>query len=182
MFELIIWIILSIPLFIISRRSLLHVSSHGFYRFFAWECILWLIIINCRYWFTNPFSIAQIFSWIFLFYSLFLLVPAVQLMKKLGKPQENRSGDILYSFEKTSELVQSGIFKYIRHPMYGSLLFLTWGVCLKNPEIILIIISVLSSIFLYATAKTEEKEDIKFFGDKYKEYAGRTKMFVPYIF
>jgi protein-S-isoprenylcysteine O-methyltransferase Ste14 len=103
-------------------------------------------------------------------------------MKKLGKPQENRSGDALYSFEKTSELVQSGIFEYIRHPMYGSLLFLTWGVCLKNPEIILIIISVLSSIFLYATAKTEEKEDIKFFGDKYKEYAGRTKMFVPYIF
>ncbi len=181
MFEIVIWIILSIPLFIISRRSLLYVSSHGFYRFFAWECILWLIIINWRYWFTNPFSLAQIFSWIFLFYSLFLLVPAVQLMKKLGKPQENRSEDALYSFEKTSELVQSGIFKYIRHPMYGSLLFLTWGVCLKNPEINLIIISVLSSVFLLITAKTEEKEDIKYFGDKYKEYIKKTKMFIPYI-
>lgn len=102
-------------------------------------------------------------------------------MKKLGKPQENRSGDALYSFEKTSELVQSGIFKYIRHPMYGSLLFLTWGVCLKNPEIILIIISVLSSVFLYITAKMEEKEDIDSFGDNYKEYIKKSKMFIPYI-
>jgi protein-S-isoprenylcysteine O-methyltransferase Ste14 len=102
-------------------------------------------------------------------------------MKKLGKPQGDRSGNALYSFEKTSELVQSGIFKYIRHPMYGSLLFLTWGVCLKNPEIILIFISVLSSIFLYITAKTEEKEDVKFFGEEYKKYIKKTKMFIPYI-
>ncbi len=182
MIQYIIFGVLSVILVFISRHSLLHISSHGFYRFFAWECILWLIIVNWRYWFTNPFSIAQIFSWIFLFYSLFLLVPAVQLMKKLGKPQENRSGETLYSFEKTSELVQSGIFKYVRHPMYGSLLFLTWGVCLKNPEIILIIISVLSSIFLYITAKTEEKEDIEYFGEKYKEYIKKSKMFLPYIF
>jgi len=104
------------------------------------------------------------------------------LMKKIGKPKETRQESTLYDFEKTSELVQTGIFKYIRHPMYGSLLFLTWGVCLKNPETTIIIISVLSSIFLYITAKTEEKEDIKFFGEEYIKYIKKSKMFVPYVF
>lgn len=182
MTEFIIWVILSVPFFSISRRSLLHITSHGFYRFIAWECILWLIIVNSRYWFANPLGLAQIFSWIFLLYSLLLLIPAVMLIKRTGKPKKNRQDDTLYAFEKTSELIQTGIFKYIRHPMYSSLLFLTWGVCLKNPEIILIIISILSTIFLYVTAKTEEKEDIIFFGDKYKEYIKKSKMFVPYIF
>jgi len=186
MFEFIIWIVLSIPVIIISRRSLLHFKSHGFFRFLAWECILLLIIVNIKYWFTDPFSIAQIFSWIFLFYSLFLLIPAVKLMKKMGKPKESssaiRTDSTLYAFEKTSELIQTGIFKYIRHPMYGSLLFLTWGVCLKNPENTIIIISILSTLFLYVTAGAEEKEDIKYFGEIYKEYAKRTKMFVPFIF
>jgi protein-S-isoprenylcysteine O-methyltransferase Ste14 len=185
MYEFIIWIVLSIPIAVISRRSLLHITSHGFYRFLAWECILWLIIVNIKYWYTDPFCLAQIFSWIFLFCSIFLLIPAVRLMKKMGKPKENRSDipadSTLYAFEKTSELIQTGIFKYIRHPMYGSLLFLTWGVCLKNPELTLILISILSTIFLYVTAKTEEKEDIKYFGDEYRKYIKKSKMFVPYI-
>ena len=177
-----IWLVLSVPIIVISRRSLLHISSHGFYRFLAWECILWLIIVNCRYWFANPLGLAQIFSWIFLLYSLVLLIPAVMLMKKIGKPKLDRQDDTLYVFEKTSELIQTGVFKYIRHPMYSSLLFLTWGVCLKNPEPTLIIISILSTILLYVTAKIEEREDVKFFGDKYEEYIKKSKMFVPYVF
>jgi protein-S-isoprenylcysteine O-methyltransferase Ste14 len=182
MYEFIIWIVLSIPVIIISRRSVLHIKSHGFYRFLAWECILWLIIVNIKYWFTDPFCLAQIFSWIFLFYSVILLIPAVRMLKKTGKPKENREDNTLYAFEKTSELIQTGIFNYIRHPMYGSLLFLTWGVCLKNPDTIVILISILSSVFLYVTAKTEEKEDINYFGVQYKEYIKKSKMFIPFIF
>lgn len=32
---------------------------------------------------------------------------------------------LLFAFEKTSTLVYSGIFKYIRHPLYSPLIFLT---------------------------------------------------------
>jgi len=53
-------------------------------------------------------------------------------MKKIGKPGMNRDNKALYQFEKTSELIDTGIFKYIRHPLYSSLLFLTWGIFLKN--------------------------------------------------
>jgi protein-S-isoprenylcysteine O-methyltransferase Ste14 len=100
----------------------------------------------------------------------------------MGKPSQERTDDSLYTFEKTSELIESGIFKYIRHPLYGSLLFLTWGVFFKNPVVELLIIACISSIALVITAKIEEKEDIAYFGNKYREYMKRSKMFIPYLF
>lgn len=180
--KLIIWIILSIPVILISRRSLLHPKSHGFYRFFGWECILWLIVNNIIHWFVEPFSVNQIISWLFLIYSIVLLIPGVMLMKKSGKPENTRGDSTLFTFEKTTELIETGIFECVRHPLYGSLLFLSWGVCLKNPELVLVILSVAASVFFYLTAVMEEKEDIEYFGDKYREYIKRSKMFIPYIF
>lgn len=103
-------------------------------------------------------------------------------MKRIGKPDKNRDRKTLYEFEQTTELVDKGIFKYIRHPLYSSLLFLTWGILLKNPTLGLIIVSLTSTIFLYFTSIFEEKECIAFFGDKYVDYMKRSKRFIPYIF
>jgi protein-S-isoprenylcysteine O-methyltransferase Ste14 len=77
--------------------------------------------------------------------------------------------------------VDMGIFKYIRHPLYSSLLFLTWGIFLKHTTLFMLVFALLSTAFLFATALIEEKENVAFFGEKYKEYMKRTKMFVPYI-
>lgn len=76
----------------------------------------------------------------------------------------------------------SGIFHYIRHPMYSSLLILAWGVAMKNPGPLALLIAALASVLLYLTAVTEEKEDIAFFGDPYREYMSETKRFIPWIF
>jgi protein-S-isoprenylcysteine O-methyltransferase Ste14 len=178
--QIITFIILSIPVVIISWRSLFRLSNHGLYRFLAWECILWLAVNNYRYWFDYPLSITQIISWICLFYCLYLVIAGVLLMKKLGKPDEKRD-NTLHTFEKTTELIETGIFRYVRHPLYGSLLFLTWGIFFKHVNWILFIIALLSTFFLFVTALMEEKENIAYFGDKYKDYIKRTKMFVPYI-
>jgi len=102
-------------------------------------------------------------------------------MKKLGKPENNRSEKTLYQLEKTTELIEQGIFKYIRHPLYSSLLFLTWGISLKNFSIELLFVSILSTVFLYLTAIFDEKECIAFFGDQYIEYMKKSKRFIPYI-
>jgi protein-S-isoprenylcysteine O-methyltransferase Ste14 len=103
-------------------------------------------------------------------------------MKKTGKAERNRNGETLYQFERTTELIDTGIFKYIRHPLYSSLLFLTWGIFLKNTSTELLIVSVLSTIFLYLTAIFDEKECIEYFGDRYIEYMKGSKRFIPYIF
>ena len=102
-------------------------------------------------------------------------------MKKMGKPKSDRNEKSLYQFEKTTELIEQGIFKYIRHPLYSSLIFLTWGILLKSTSIELLVVSIISTLFLYLTAIFDEKECIQFFGVKYIEYMKRSKMFIPYI-
>jgi protein-S-isoprenylcysteine O-methyltransferase Ste14 len=180
MVRIVVFLILSIPVVIVSWRSLSRLTNHGFYRFLAWECILWLGVSNITYWFDDPFSIRQIVSWIFLFYCIYPATAGVILMKKRGKPDPARDSS-LHTFEKTTEIVDMGIFKYIRHPLYSSLLFLTWGIFLKHTTLFMLVFALLSTAFLFATALIEEKENVAFFGEKYKEYMKRTKMFVPYI-
>lgn len=179
--RVIVFGILSLPLIIISWRTLFSIKSHGFYRFFSWECILWLLVTNYKFWFYNPFSVKQVISWILLLFSGYLVIEGVILLRKAGKPGKNRNEKSLYKFEKTSELVDTGIFKYIRHPLYSSLLFLTWGIFLKNTIDLLLIISLLSTALLYLTAIFDEKECIKTFGNKYSEYMQRSKRFIPFI-
>lgn len=179
--KLIAFGILSIPVILISWRTLFNRKSHGFYRFFSWECILWLTVSNFEFWFDDPFSLYQITSWVFLIISAYLVIAGVMLLKKAGKPIQNREENTLYRFEKTSELIQNGVYKYIRHPLYSSLIFLTWGIFLKNPGGLLLIVSLLSTIFLYLTAIFDEKECIIYFGEKYSDYIKRTRMFIPFI-
>jgi protein-S-isoprenylcysteine O-methyltransferase Ste14 len=179
--KLIIFGILSVVIIIISWRTLFNVKSHGFYRFFSWECLLWLFINNAQYWFYKPFRYPQVYSWFLLIFSAYFVVAGLILMKKFGKPKKVRDQKNLFQFEETSELVDTGIFKHIRHPMYSSLLFLTWAVFLKSPTEALFYVSLFSSVCLYFTAIFDEKDCIKYFGDKYMQYMKRSKMFIPYV-
>ncbi|MCK7540462.1 MAG: hypothetical protein MZV63_61010 [Marinilabiliales bacterium] len=54
-------------------------------------------------------------------------------LRRASKPGITRVDEKLFRFEKTTELVTSGIYRYIRHPMYSSLLLLAWGIWLKQP-------------------------------------------------
>jgi protein-S-isoprenylcysteine O-methyltransferase Ste14 len=166
----------------VSRSSLRNFHSHGFYRFFAWEVILVLFLMNVNYWFLDPFSLNQIFSWIFLLISLVLIIRGVQLFQEKGKLDSKRNDQSLVGIEKTTELVTNGIYHYIRHPFYSSLLFLGWGIFLKHVSWVGFILALIVTILLTITAKKEEVENIHFFGEEYQMYMKQTKMFVPFIF
>ena len=165
----------------ISRRTILNFRSHGFYRFLAWEAIAALIIWNLPYWFSEPFSAKQLISWTLLFASLFVLWQGVSQLR-LAKRSNNRSARELYAFERTSELVTSGIYHYIRHPLYASLLYLAWGAFIKEISWISIILIIMASLSLFATARADEHECIQYFGDQYREYMESTKRFIPFVF
>ena len=183
MLKTFLFVVASAGIVYISRASLRNPRSHGFCRFFAWEAILALFLLNVQYWFWNPFSLQQILSWIFLIASAFLVVHAVHLLRHIGKPTEQRSEDeASIGFKKTTQLVVVGAYKYIRHPMYSSLLFLTWGVLFKDISWLSGIFALAATVFLVATAKAEEAENIRFFGTSYQTYIKQTKMFIPFLF
>ena len=183
MWKIIIFILFTFFLIYISRASLLKPHSHGFYRFFAWECILILFLLNADYWFHSPFAWNQIIAWILLFICIAPLVLGVQSLTSHGKPISKRAGDeSLLSFEKTTQLVTTGIYKYIRHPLYSSLFLLTWGIFFKSFSVAGVALALVATFFLIFTAKADEVECVRFFGPAYSEYMKKTKRFIPFIF
>lgn len=182
MIRLCIFLIISIFIIYVSRKSLFRPRSHGFPRFFAWEFILALVLFNALHWFQSPFSPAQLISWLFLIISIFLVAHGVYLLKVVGKPDKSRSDATLLDLEKTSALVTTGAYKYIRHPLYSSLLFLAWGAFLKNPNWMGLLFVLLSSFFLFLTAKNDESECLEYFGKEYQVYMQGTKRFIPFLF
>jgi protein-S-isoprenylcysteine O-methyltransferase Ste14 len=177
-----IFLLASLEFVYVSRASLLKPRSHGFYRFFAWEGILALALLNVDVWFRDPFSWHQIISWILLTIAAFLVIHGVFLLRQMGKPDDRRNETPMIGFEKTTTLVTAGAYRYIRHPLYSSLLFLAWGVFFKSPSWPGgVLLAVVVTLCLVVTARVEEAEDVRFFGQAYQEYRKRTKMFIPFI-
>lgn len=179
--ELIAFIVGTATLAWLSRKSLRSPGQHGFYRFFAWEAILGLIILNQKVWGTDPFSPHQITSWLLMLLSIFLVIQAYRLMSKHGQASLARDDGTLYQFEKTTQLVTTGIFGYIRHPMYTSLLALAWGAYFQNPNLLGTAIAAFASFCLLLTAKADEQECLAYFGPPYAAYMQRTRRFIPYL-
>jgi protein-S-isoprenylcysteine O-methyltransferase Ste14 len=174
MIKLVAFAVLSACLASISWGSLRVPRSHGFYRFFAWELIAALFLLNVDGWFRDPLSWHQLASWLLLTASLIPLVLGIRSLRGQGRPMRRRQGEPqLLAFEKTAALVDTGIYHYVRHPLYGSLLFLTW------PGVLL---ALAATLFLLATAVADEAECVRFFGPAYESYMKRTKRFVPFLF
>lgn len=146
---------------------------HGIARFFAFESLFILFLLNYRYWFLHPFSPAQIISWILLILSAYIAIAGFITLRSEGKPDSN--------FENTSILVKSGLYRYIRHPLYLSIFFLGTGIMLKKPGNSQIILGIINLISVYITARIEEGEMISRFGEEYRQYMKESKMFIPLI-
>lgn len=177
-----VFVLLSLALAWVSRVSLTAPRSHGFFRFFAWEAILALALMNLKTWFKQPFSWHQLISWLLLSISALLVIDALLRLKKSGGQDTRRAEAPMLEFEKTTHLVTTGAYRYIRHPLYSSLLFLAWGVFFKAPGLAGALLAGTASILLVITAKIEEGENLRYFGEEYRGYMDTTKMFIPYLY
>jgi len=164
-----------------SRRALRNPRAHGFYRFFVFEGLLLLLLLNQPYWFYRPLSLRQLFSWFLLGSSIFLVVKSFKLLKQCGGQAERAAMPENHAFENTVHLVETGLYRYIRHPMYSSLLFLGWGAFFKHITFLTFALIGVVSILIFIVARVEEIENLDFFGADYGDYRQRTKMFIPYL-
>jgi protein-S-isoprenylcysteine O-methyltransferase Ste14 len=156
------------------RFSIKAKRPHGIPRFFSFECILLLVLLNGPVWFKQMLMWNQLISWILLFISIVYAVTGFYLLWVIGKPKSD--------FENTSKLVVVGLYKFIRHPLYASLILLGFGIFFKQITIETTALVLFNFFALIATAKQEEKEMLIKFGEDYHAYMKRTKMFIPYIF
>jgi len=180
--QIIIFIIFSVFFVIFSWRSLKNPQCHGFYRFFAFEGILILLLINYPYWTKQLERPQQWLSWCLLTTSIFFVIQGFYLLKRKGGKRLKKIKTENLDFENTQNLITEGIYHYIRHPMYGSLILLTWGAVLKNMTFLTIGLSLIITFFMLITAIIEEQENKQFFGDSYNFYCQKSKRFIPFIF
>jgi protein-S-isoprenylcysteine O-methyltransferase Ste14 len=78
------------------------------------------------------------------------------------------------------ELVTSGPYQFVRHPIYSGLLAGVLGTALATNLIGLIIVAVLGAYFYYS-ASVEEKNLTATFPEAYPAYRASTKMLIPFV-
>jgi protein-S-isoprenylcysteine O-methyltransferase Ste14 len=178
-----IFVAASAAFILLSWRSLKDLRSHGFYRFFAFELLSALILLNVPMWFRDPLSARQLVSWFLGAVSIGLAIEGFRLLRVIGRPAPTDARSANLPFENTTTLVTVGAYRLIRHPMYASLLALVWCAYLKNPFAIAgTVLAPIASGFLVATSVAEERENLASFGAAYAAYMKRTRRFVPFLF
>lgn len=94
----------------------------------------------------------------------------------LGKNWANQ----IKIYEKHS-LIQTGMYRWVRHPLYASLILMFYGACLVFRNIAaLLAVTVVFVPFMYYRALQEERLLTQIFS-QYGEYRRKTGMFLPRI-
>ena len=81
--------------------------------------------------------------------------------------------------ETYSELIISGIHRYVRHPLYlGTFLFI-WGGFILFPTLSLFISNVVITIYTLIGIRFEERKLVNDFGDQYRTYQKTVPKLIP---
>lgn len=83
--------------------------------------------------------------------------------------------------KKGSKHVQTGAYRFIRHPMYTSLIILGLLLVLSDPQFLNTIIYIILLYVLDAKATYEEGLLLKLH-PTYKEYTQKTSKFLPFVY
>jgi len=103
----------------------------------------------------------------FLSAALFVVSSFISLKQK-GKPE--------HGWEYTTELIESSVYRIVRHPLYlGSALF-TIGIIFLVQSIPFTILGLAAIFCFWMASKKEDEFNIKKFGDSYREYMRKVPM------
>ena len=119
------------------------------------------------------YQILNVLSLISILFGITILFLAVRLFNK-----QNTTVNPI-KIEKASSLVVAGIFQYSRNPMYLGMLFVLIGLSFKFNLIGGIIFTLLFMLLITAfQIKPEEQTMDKLFGDEFKEYKKKVRMWL----
>ena len=79
-----------------------------------------------------------------------------------------------------STLITTGIYAYVRHPMYTSVIGMLLGVLISTPTLLEILLFIMLIMVLLLKAKKEESLWLKH-DETYQTYKNKSKFFIPFI-
>lgn len=151
-----------------------------------WSVWIITISISIGYWFSFILAstkIGRIYHWDLLFAIGFILILVGLIIRVKSILTLKQQFTYTVTKIENHELINSGLYKNIRHPGYlGQLIiFLGISTALSNWISILLMIIPVSLGYIYRI-NVEEKFMIEQMGQKYIDYQKRTKKLIPWIY
>ena len=83
---------------------------------------------------------------------------------------------------RSNDLITTGIYGYVRHPIYAAFLYITTGIIVIYGNILLFILPPIFWLFLtISMKKTEESWLIDLYGEQYINYTKEVNGFIPKV-
>ncbi len=80
---------------------------------------------------------------------------------------------------ENNNLVTTGIYAYVRHPIYAAFFYIATGLILASQNILLFLLPIIFWVFLtVAMIKTEEKWLVDKYGEDYIDYSKKVNRFI----
>ncbi len=138
------------------------------------------------FYFLIRFKIGEIiiinteFKTFFIIFGLILIVFAC-IINIIGRFNLGQNWANQVKIYDNQTCIKSGVFKFVRHPLYASIILMFYGACLVYPNYFTFLANTFIFIpFMYYRAKQEEVLLLKTFKE-YKQYKKEVGMFFPKI-
>lgn len=119
-----------------------------------------------------PSVITNIGLGISIFGGLIVIISLLQLNKNLSPFPSPKKG---------SKLVQNGLYKYVRHPIYSGILIAFGGFSVFSLSGYRVLLSLLLYVLFIIKVRYEEKQLLEQF-EAYERYRSKTGAFLPKLF
>ncbi len=138
---------------------------------------LWAIFIIIEMiilWFFSPppsllpIRLLEYFFWPIWIPAIILVAIPFYIFRKKGGVRKGES------YVKTQNLVDSGVYRIIRHPQYTGGIWISIAMVLPNQSRVIIILAALVVFSFGLTIFLEEESLIEKFGEEYRNYKKRT--------
>jgi len=136
------------------------------------------ILVNLFSFVLFPFHnlLIQIIGFVFVIFGF------IEAMVDRITLNDNWTRSFEFQIKESHELISTGIYGYVRHPIYGGLILMVPGVLLVSGSYTFIAGLVIMLIAAEIFARREEVLLTKHFDKKYTEYMKTTKKFIPFIY
>jgi protein-S-isoprenylcysteine O-methyltransferase Ste14 len=80
------------------------------------------------------------------------------------------------------KLVKTGLYGYVRHPLYFGVILMLLGAVLFLPNVPMLLFVIVSLVYLPIGVTLEERKLVAEFGAQYQTYQREVKMLFPFVF
>lgn len=87
-----------------------------------------------------------------------------------------------FQSESQKELVVTGMYRFVRHPLYFGIMILIAGLYLLFPSENMLITLLVTYTYIWIGSRLEERKLRVVYGESYTIYAQKVKSLIPYVY